>query len=111
VQEWWSASRLSSAVNSVETEPAEGSRGRARQLQADVRALKAQIGWAPHGDLTRGCVSSWSTKAWFVRKSRSELFGPALGLMGIDQWLGGAIYTQNLIKALSRLPAAEARRA
>ncbi len=27
--------------------------------------------------------------------------------MGIDQWLGGAIYTQNLIKALSRLPAGE----
>jgi glycosyltransferase involved in cell wall biosynthesis len=32
---------------------------------------------------------------------------PHVGLMGIDQWLGGAIYTQNLIKALSRLPAAE----
>jgi len=32
---------------------------------------------------------------------------PHVGLIGIDQWLGGAIYTQNLIKALSRLPAAE----
>jgi glycosyltransferase involved in cell wall biosynthesis len=32
---------------------------------------------------------------------------PHVGLMGLDQWLGGAIYTQNLIKALSRLPAAE----
>ena len=32
---------------------------------------------------------------------------PHVGLMGIDQWLGGAIYTQNLIKALSRLPAAD----
>jgi glycosyltransferase involved in cell wall biosynthesis len=30
-----------------------------------------------------------------------------VGLMGIDQWLGGAIYTQNLIKALTRLPAEE----
>ena len=32
---------------------------------------------------------------------------PHVGLIGIDQWLGGAIYTQNLIKALSRLPQAE----
>lgn len=32
---------------------------------------------------------------------------PHVGLIGIDQWLGGAIYTQNLIKALARLPAAE----
>jgi glycosyltransferase involved in cell wall biosynthesis len=32
---------------------------------------------------------------------------PHVGLIGIDQWLGGAIYTQNLIKALSRLPAEE----
>lgn len=32
---------------------------------------------------------------------------PHIGLIGIDQWLGGAIYTQNLIKALSRLPAEE----
>ena len=32
---------------------------------------------------------------------------PHVGLIGIDQWLGGAIYTQNLIKALSRLPAGE----
>jgi glycosyltransferase involved in cell wall biosynthesis len=32
---------------------------------------------------------------------------PHVGLIGIDQWLGGAIYTQNLIKALSRLPAPE----
>lgn len=30
-----------------------------------------------------------------------------VGLIGLDQWLGGAIYTQNLIKALSRLPAGE----
>jgi glycosyltransferase involved in cell wall biosynthesis len=32
---------------------------------------------------------------------------PHVGLIGIDQWLGGAIYTQNLIKALMRLPEAE----
>jgi glycosyltransferase involved in cell wall biosynthesis len=32
---------------------------------------------------------------------------PHVGLIGIDAWLGGAIYTQNLIKALSRLPAEE----
>lgn len=29
---------------------------------------------------------------------------PHIGLIGIDAWLGGAIYTQNLIKALCRLP-------
>lgn len=33
--------------------------------------------------------------------------GPHIGLVGMDQWLGGAIYTQNLIKALLRLPADE----
>jgi glycosyltransferase involved in cell wall biosynthesis len=27
-----------------------------------------------------------------------------IGIVGMDQWLGGAIYTQNLIKALRRLP-------
>jgi len=32
---------------------------------------------------------------------------PHVGLVGMDQWLGGAIYTQNLIKALLRLPADE----
>jgi glycosyltransferase involved in cell wall biosynthesis len=32
---------------------------------------------------------------------------PHLGLIAVDQWLGGVIYTHNLIKALSRLPAAE----
>jgi glycosyltransferase involved in cell wall biosynthesis len=32
---------------------------------------------------------------------------PHVGLIGIDAWLGGAIYTQNLIKALSRLPEGE----
>lgn len=33
-----------------------------------------------------------------------------VGLIGMDQWLGGSIYTQNLIKALRRLPAEETPR-
>lgn len=33
-----------------------------------------------------------------------------VGLVGMDQWLGGAIYTQNLIKALRRLPPDESPR-
>jgi len=46
----------------------------------------------PDGDLTRGLRELLSTKAWFVRKSRSELFALHVRPDGIDQWLGGAIY-------------------
>lgn len=33
-----------------------------------------------------------------------------VGLIGMDRWLGGAIYTQNLIRALRQLPAEESPR-
>jgi nucleoside-diphosphate-sugar epimerase len=38
----------------IETDPAKVRAVERAQLQADVRALRALIGWAPHGDLTRG---------------------------------------------------------
>jgi UDP-glucose 4-epimerase len=38
----------------IETDPAKVRTVERAQLQADVRALRALIGWAPHGDLTRG---------------------------------------------------------
>ena len=33
-----------------------------------------------------------------------------IGLIGMDRWLGGAIYTQNLVRALRQLPAEESPR-
>jgi len=38
----------------IETDPAKVRAVERQQLQADVRALRALIGWSPHGDLTRG---------------------------------------------------------
>jgi len=38
----------------IETDPAKVRTVERAQLQADVRALRSLIGWAPHGDLTRG---------------------------------------------------------